>query len=120
MCLWAPGPGWGQEVLQLLCKGRVLAPCPSKPGPCIPRGMYVLQETWVLLSATCWGTGWHGATLCGGCHCPSAGEAGGANRTLALLPVGHALRVHTPASCICLMGHRRAPSQNQVAKDAFR
>lgn len=92
----APGPGWGQGgSATSLCKGRVLAPCPSKPGPCIPRGHVCSPGN--PKSTVCHvlgGTGWHGATLCGGCHCPSAGEAEGPT-VLLRLPSWATLRVHT-------------------------
>lgn len=65
-------PGWGQGgSATSLCKGRALAPCPSRPGPCIPKGHVCSPGN--PKSTVCHvlrGTGWHRATLCGGCHCP--------------------------------------------------
>lgn len=99
-----------REVLQPPLQGGFMAPCPSKPGPCIPKGHVCSPGN--PKSTVCHvlgGTGWHGATLCGGCHCPSAGEAEGPT-VLLRLPSWATLRVH-PASCIVSYGSGRAPAE---------
>ena len=88
----ALGPGWGQGgSATSLCKGRALAPCPSRPGPCIPKGHVCSPGN--PKSTICHvlrGTGWHRAALCGGCHCPSVGEAEGPTVLLHLTHGGRA------------------------------